>query len=185
MSRWVRFATLPYRDWPQPLALWETKSRIRTMRTRFAPFALLLAIACSTPSPTPDALGAGLTWAPVRPKSPILLDREQNDPNVLSPLPRGARVLVQSVPTPGPSDPAIVLSDGTRLPALNGVAKPPLVKTNRVTRPVVAVVVDERGMEWFEHADGCMTTSRYVWRSNRKLWDAVAMHAIPDQPEKQ
>ena len=94
------------------------------MRTRFASFALLLAAACSTPSPTPEALGAGLTWTPARPKSPILLDREQNDPNVLSPLPRGARVLLTSTPVPGPGDPAIMLSDGTRLPALNGVAKP-------------------------------------------------------------
>lgn len=155
------------------------------MRTRFATFALLLAAACSSTAPTPDQLGAGHTWSPARPKSPILLDREQNDPNVLSTLPRGARVPLAATPTPGPGEPAIMLSDGTRLPALNGVAKPPLVNTNRTTKPVVAVIVDERGLEWFEHADGCLTTSRYVWRSNRKLWDAVAMHAIPDAPTKQ
>ena len=155
------------------------------MRTRLPLLVAMLAVVGCTAAPTPDELGAGRTWAPARPKSPILLDREQNDPNVYSTLPRGARVAISAAPVPGPQEPAILLSDGTRLPALNGVAKPPMVKTNRTAKPVVAVIVDERGLEWFEHADGCLTTSRYVWRSNRKLWDAVAMHAIPDAPEKQ
>lgn len=62
-----------------------------------------------------------------------------------------------------PSSEGIEFPDGTKLPLLNGLSEaPPLAPRHGAVRlaPVVAVVVDADGWEWYEHADGARTTSR-------------------------
>ncbi len=54
--------------------------------------------------------------------------------------------------------------DGSYLPLLNGVPKASPLARNRALpplAPVVAVLIDGDGVEWFEHADGSATTT--VW----------------------
>jgi len=54
--------------------------------------------------------------------------------------------------------------DGSYLPLLNGVpAAPPIRRSARLgpVPPVVAKIVDETGVEWYEHADGSVTTTRF------------------------
>ena len=80
------------------------------------------------------------------------------------------------------ADRGIPLPGGGFLPGLNGV-----VQSSPIDRPaskgvlpvVVAVVVDDSGLEWYRHADGSMTTSRYVFHEARKRWEAMTFHAIP------
>lgn len=53
--------------------------------------------------------------------------------------------------------------DGRCLPLLNGVASAPALireAERGALPPVVALVVDADGWEWYEHADGSLTTSR-------------------------
>ena len=53
--------------------------------------------------------------------------------------------------------------DGRCLPLLNGVASAPAMIREPERGPlpaVIALVVDADGWEWYEHADGSMTTSR-------------------------
>jgi hypothetical protein len=62
-----------------------------------------------------------------------------------------------------PSIEGIEFPDGTRLPLLNGLSEaPPVVPRQDARRlaPVIAIVVDADGWEWYEHADGARTTSR-------------------------
>lgn len=53
--------------------------------------------------------------------------------------------------------------DGTHLPLLNGVENAPAIiraPEHGPLPPVVAIVVDVAGFDWYEHADGSMTTCR-------------------------
>ena len=52
--------------------------------------------------------------------------------------------------------------DGSYLPLLNGVPyAPPLLRDGAMPK-VVAKVVDHAGCEWWKHADGSLTTTRWV-----------------------
>lgn len=54
--------------------------------------------------------------------------------------------------------------DGSYLPLLNGVPEaPPITRRPELggVPPVVAILVDERGDKWYEHADGSATTTRF------------------------
>lgn len=62
-----------------------------------------------------------------------------------------------------PTTTGIRCPDGTCLPLLNGVASAPAIlrePERGPLPPVVARVFDAEGFEWYEHADGSMTTSR-------------------------
>lgn len=53
--------------------------------------------------------------------------------------------------------------DGSRLPSLNGVLDPPAIQRapeHGPLPPVIATRRDAAGNEWYEHADGSMTTTR-------------------------
>lgn len=55
--------------------------------------------------------------------------------------------------------------DGTFLPLLNGVPHaPPISRSSKAAplTPVVELAVDDTGCQWFVHADGSTTTSRWV-----------------------
>ncbi|MCA8977642.1 MAG: hypothetical protein KDC98_23155, partial [Planctomycetes bacterium] len=45
--------------------------------------------------------------------------------------------------------------------------------------PVVALVVDADGWEWYEHADGTMSTTAMVFRSDLGRKDATSVVASP------
>lgn len=72
--------------------------------------------------------------------------------------------------------------DGTFLPLLNGVRTAPGIireAERGPLPPVVAVVVDRDGWEWYEHADGSMTTSRpqnIRDQQGRDVLQAVTLH---------
>ena len=62
-----------------------------------------------------------------------------------------------------PSAHGIEFPDGTRLPLLNGLREAVRIEPQAETAcvaPVVAILVDADGWEWYEHADGARTTSR-------------------------
>ena len=64
-----------------------------------------------------------------------------------------------------PQKSGIRCPDGTYLPLLNGVPfAPPISRSTRAVAltPVVELVVDDTGCQWFVHADGSATTSRWV-----------------------
>ena len=64
-----------------------------------------------------------------------------------------------------PQKQGIRCPDGTYLPLLNGVPHAPPISrsTNASTlTPVVELLVDDTGCQWFVHADGSATTSRWV-----------------------
>ena len=135
--------------------------------------------ACSSaPAPEPATKEQILAWRPATPHSPLVLNDEKRSPNVLSTLPAGTRIEFPTVPrvTVG-----IPMPDGTCLPALNGV-----IRSGLATRPaavgamprVVGLAVDRDRFEWYEHIDGSMTTSRWVWRADQARWDAVTFHAV-------
>jgi hypothetical protein len=159
------------------------------MRSPIAPL-LVLAAACSS-SPPPAAAPAGeparsAAWQPAAPRSPLVLRNQAIDPNVLSPLPRGSHMPLAKIPAAATGRPTIVLPDGIRLPALNGVAVSIELYYKQPIAQVTGICVDERGFEWYEHADGALTTCRYAWRPDLSRWDAVAMHMLlaPDAEKK-
>jgi hypothetical protein len=162
--------------------------KIAAMRSPIAPLFVLAAACSSTspptapPSPQPAQPAA---WQPAAPRSPLVLRNQAVDPNVLSPLPRGSRAPLAAIPAAATGRPAIALPDGVRLPALNGVAASMEVRYDKPIAAVVGVYVDERGFEWYEHADGALTSCRYAWRKDLARWDGVAMHLVPtDEPAK-
>jgi hypothetical protein len=75
--------------------------------------------------------------------------------------PPGTRIPVDRLPA---VDHGIPLPDGTLLPFLNGMTyAPPIIRDQKLgpLAPVVARVTDFEGFEWWEHADGSSTTSKY------------------------
>jgi hypothetical protein len=90
-----------------------------------------------------------------------------------------------------PGDPGFVASgiplpDGSQLPLLNGVASaPPVLRSPErgPLPPVVAVVVDRDGWDWYEHADGSLTTCRpqeIVRDDGRREIRVLTLHNAPD-----
>jgi hypothetical protein len=87
----------------------------------------------------------------------------------------------------------IGIGAGRFLPLLNGVPHAPEIARDEPgpVPPVVAKVVDDSGCEWWEHADGSMTTSRwndYTYRDPRtgeqvQSRQVVTEHGIPMRGE--
>lgn len=99
-----------------------------------------------------------------------------------STLAPGTRVPLASPPR---ADVGIPLPDGSFLPFLNGMTfAPPIDRhpSHGPLPPVVARVVDAEGFEWWEHADGSMTTSRYQevrLQDGTTWWDPSSHHSAP------
>ncbi len=142
------------------------------------PIAVLLFAGCrSTASVDTDATDA-VAWRPQPQRTPVVVTDHDNSPNVLSPLPPGTRIALAEVPTAGHGIP---LPDGTCLPALNGVARSGRLKRpadQGPLAPVVGILVDASHFEWYEHQDGSMTTSRWVWKDRLHCWEPMTFHAI-------
>lgn len=97
----------------------------------------------------------------------------------------GSRRLITALPA---VERGIPLPDGRKLPFLNGMTWAPPVQRNHghgLVPPVVAIVVDAEGFEWYEHADGSMTTSMYqeVILPEETYWDPTTKHSVPKPGE--
>lgn len=147
-------------------------------RFRSAAFAALVAFAAcgSAPSTVRDE---DVRWQPAQPIAKFSATDASAKPNVRSRFEPGTTIELQKEPR---ATRGIPIPGGGFLPALNGV-----VQSSPIDRPpqkgvlpvVVAVVVDDSGLEWYRHADGSMTTSRYVFHPTHKRWEAATFHAIP------
>ena len=92
------------------------------------------------------------------------------------------------VPTAEPGK-GITFPDGTTLPYLNGMTWAPMVSRSRDVAapiaPVIGLVVDQEGFEWYWHADHSTTTTRYkqVTFNGETYWDPATEHAAPRKKE--
>ena len=83
----------------------------------------------------------------------------------------------------------IPLPDGRHLPFLNGMTWcPPISRDEELgpVPPVVGLAVDAEGFEWWKHADGSATTSRYKHvtvslpgQPRLQYWDPAGEHTAP------
>ncbi len=97
---------------------------------------------------------------------------------MLSPLPAGTRIQLAEPPR---AQHGIPLPDGTCLPGLNGVARSGPLKrpaAHGAVTTVVGIAVDASRFEWYEHQDGSMTTSRWVWKDQLHCWEPMTFHAV-------
>lgn len=102
--------------------------------------------------------------------------------HVRSKLPPFTRIEIDELP---PVDHGIPMPDGSFLPLLNGMTQAPPVQRHRRLGPITRVVarmVDSEGFEWWVHADGSATTSKYqqvVLHDGRTYWDPASFHHGP------
>lgn len=111
-----------------------------------------------------------------------------NDGKVPVPPPQGAQAAtqgerVQAVKNPKDRDKMLAYPDGTYLPVLNGCDIPPrIIWPDEIPySPVVRRHVDEHGIEYYVHADGSLSSSQMIYRSD--LGHKVAM-AFVWNPQK-
>ena len=111
------------------------------------PASLAVALPATKPAPLPEASVVDIDW-----QAPRLLRRD-----------RLAATGTRTPMTVAPVADGIRCPDGRHLPLLNGVASAPAIireAERGPLPPVVALLVDVDGWEWYEHADGSITTSR-------------------------
>lgn len=74
-----------------------------------------------------------------------------------------------SAPAPAPAATGLAAvatyPDGSTMPLLNGVREPIVVQwsANQPFTPVVETISDERGMLWYRHENGMLSTTCYVF----------------------
>ncbi len=128
----------------------------------------------TTPAPAPDAS------PPRSADAPPAISTELVRP------PAGQRTPTRVPPTTD----GIRCPDGTYLPLLNGVTSAPAIirePERGPLPPVVARMFDAEGFEWYEHADGSMTTSRphrIKDQLGRESVQTVTLH-LARQPDAQ
>ena len=103
--------------------------------------------------------------------------------HVLSKRSPGSFVRIDELPK---VERGIPLPDGTLLPFLNGMTfAPPIHRDPRFgpVPPVIGLSVDVGGFEWWVHADGSTTTSRYklVQAGDKTWWDPGSEHIVPNR----
>lgn len=89
-----------------------------------------------------------------------------------------------------PSVHGIEFPDGTRLPLLNGLREAVRIESQPAAArvaPVVAILVDADGWEWYEHADGARTTSRLRAKpveagQSARLFPVAVHEAVAERP---
>ena len=82
-----------------------------------------------------------------------------------------------------PDATALLLPDGSRVPALNGARSPqPMREVWPVSvpwSPITGVEHSPAGIDWFVHADGSRSTTQMVWRADLGRMDAMTRLARP------
>lgn len=78
--------------------------------------------------------------------------------------------------------PLLRLPDGTSVPYLNDVTTPVEFtwEQGRPYSPIVGQEKDKDGVSWYVHADGCRTTTRYIWRDDLGRNDATSVCKTTD-----
>ncbi|HLQ38313.1 MAG TPA: hypothetical protein VK348_10950, partial [Planctomycetota bacterium] len=101
---------------------------------------------------------------------PLQLGNRRIDPNVKSVHPPGTRIDLARLPA---GERRWVMPGGVKLPFLNGVIDGPALAwpEGLSPAPVVAVTVDDDGMEWYVFADDSRGTCQFTWRADLKRWD--------------
>lgn len=133
----------------------------------------------------PDAAAPAPAVPPVPVHRPAAPQQVRTDHKVPVPLhtksrhPPGTRIPLRVEAGTGDG---IRLPDGTTLPYLNGMTWAPPVQRSRElgpVAPVVGILVDADGFEWYEHADGSVTTCLYqqVVLPGETYWDPSTKHA--------
>lgn len=113
---------------------------------------------------------------------PFVTDKPLPAPaHKLSRYPPGTWIPIKHLPK---VDKGIPMPDGTFLPFLNGMTyAPPIHRDPSLgpVPPVIAKAVDWGGFEWWIHADGSATTSRYekVTVGDKVYWDPASAHLAP------
>ncbi|MGE3175215.1 MAG: hypothetical protein AB7O97_21490 [Planctomycetota bacterium] len=155
----------------------------RALWSTLVAFLAACAAAPSSESGTAPAMPGdeSVIWRPATTRTGSLPTAQDENPNVRSTLRPGTRIDLKIPPR---ARIGIPLPSGVCLPGLNGIAQSGAI--NRPAEhgpvlPVTAVVVDKDGYEWFEHKDGSMTTSKFVWQPQEQRWAAVTLHAIARQ----
>lgn len=116
------------------------------------------------------------------PALPFLTNKKSDRPlHTKSRYPPGTRIPVRIAERPKSGIPC---PDGTFLPFLNGMTAAPAVQRDPAygpVPPIVGIVVDADGIEWWEHADGSTTTCHYigVTAHGENYFDPTTRHALP------
>lgn len=135
-------------------------------------------------APAPQPKKAAVERPPWKGEDPLpfLTNKPLPKPaHKLSRYPPGTRIPITHLPK---VDKGIPMPDGTFLPFLNGMTyAPPIHRDPSLgpVPPVVAKAVDWGGFEWWIHADGSATTSRYekVTVGDKVYWDPASAHLAP------
>jgi hypothetical protein len=134
--------------------------------------------ASGTHAPRPDAARPYLGAEPL----PFLTNKKSDKPlHKVSKYPPRTRIPVLELPKVKNGIPC---PDGSFLPFLNGMTWAPTVHRDLAygpMPPVVAIQVDDAGIEWWEHADGSTTTCHYheVTAFGKSYFDPVTRHGLP------
>jgi hypothetical protein len=95
--------------------------------------------------------------------------------------PRVAKFQYRADEATVPREDRVLLPDGTWAMALNGVKNPPRMDwpSEIPYAPIVEMITDPKGQQWYKHADGSQSTMVMTWRSDLGREDAVTQVANP------
>ncbi len=107
-----------------------------------------------------------------------------HDP-VTPPL-RAEKIAPAPVPVKSPQNISAVFQapDGTYLPSLNRVLNAPAMQwpAHRPYSPVVGTTRNEKGVEFYMHQDGSLSTTVMQWRADLGREDATTLIFNPEKP---
>lgn len=106
--------------------------------------------------------------------APVKNPTADTTPTAPTPAPQQAPPPTEK-PAPGTQ---LLMPDGTEVKPLNGVTNPPkALWGDRPYSPIVKVT--RTTIDWYQHADGSLTTTLEVWRKDLGRMDAVTMVCNP------
>jgi hypothetical protein len=133
------------------------------------------------------ALVAGGLWLQramrKEPEPPVVAPPQQQDP----PPPKAPVEAVTAAPLAPEkhnNEPHMTYPDGSSWPLLNGVKVPVAITwpQGRPFAPVVGKIRDATGVEFYQHADGSMSTTRMMFRQDLGRDDAIGYVSAPIAP---
>ena len=135
----------------------------------------------------PILIAAGLLgawaagWIGGQPAAPGAPPPDTRAPKPAAPAPQPATATAPPAP-PQPSEgDFILMPDGSKPKALNGVKNPPKALWGDPPWSPIVRVDHNNGLDWYVHADGSYTTSMMQWRSDLNDKTAVTICLHPTQ----